>query len=110
MSMSDCPHASQFTAAAPATSDGCLECLRSGDRWIHLRRCLTCGHVGCCDSSRNRHASRHYQSTRHPVVVSHHPGENWGWCFPDQLFLEFAEPPCPTEPGEAADPTAGPSR
>nr|WP_241779736.1 UBP-type zinc finger domain-containing protein [Streptomyces natalensis] len=70
-------------------SEGCQECLRSGDGWIHLRRCLTCGHIGCCDSSRNRHAGRHYESTRHPVVVSHQPDEYWGWCFPDQLFLEF---------------------
>ncbi|MEU5306667.1 UBP-type zinc finger domain-containing protein [Streptomyces noursei] len=90
--MPTCSHLDRIApVAATASSEGCQECLRSGDDWVHLRRCLTCGHIGCCDSSRNRHASRHYESTRHPVVVSHQPDENWGWCFPDQLFLEFTE-------------------
>ncbi len=90
--MPTCSHLDQLTteAAAPL-SDGCRQCLRSGDGWVHLRRCLTCGHIGCCDSSPNRHASRHYESTGHPVVVSHQPEETWGWCFPDRLFLELTD-------------------
>ncbi|MFI7090412.1 UBP-type zinc finger domain-containing protein [Streptomyces lydicus] len=89
--MPTCSHLDQITTVAAPSSDGCQECLQSGDGWVHLRRCLTCGHIGCCDSSRNRHASRHYESTRHPVVVSAQPDENWGWCFPDRLFLEFTD-------------------
>jgi uncharacterized UBP type Zn finger protein len=69
-----------------ARTDGCEECLRSGDTWVHLRRCLHCGHVGCCDSSKNRHATKHYQSTQHPVVQSYEPMESWKWCYVDQEF------------------------
>ncbi|MBO0723448.1 MAG: UBP-type zinc finger domain-containing protein [Blastocatellia bacterium] len=67
---------------------GCEDCLRSGDRWLHLRLCLECGHVGCCDSSPNKHATKHYHSTKHPVVRSFEPGEEWVWCYADELLFE----------------------
>ena len=68
------------------TPDGCEECLRDGVRWVHLRLCLECGHVGCCDSSPGRHAVRHYEETGHPVMRSIEPGEAWRWCFVDELL------------------------
>ncbi len=70
---------------APQTPQGCEECLKSGSRWVHLRLCLSCGHVGCCDSSPNRHATKHFHATRHPIVRSLEPGEDWRWCFVDQM-------------------------
>lgn len=69
----------------PSTPDGCAECLRDGTRWVHLRLCLTCGHVGCCDSSPGRHATAHFHETGHPVMRSFEPGETWRWCFVDEL-------------------------
>ena len=74
---------------------GCEECLRTGDRWHHLRMCLTCGKVGCCDSSPNRHASRHYREVGHPVARSAEPGEDWAWCFVDEVTLMLGAPPSP---------------
>ncbi|HVV13009.1 Na+/H+ antiporter [Amycolatopsis sp.] len=73
--------------AGTATSDetGCVDCLREGTTWVHLRLCLECGHVGCCDSSPRRHASKHFHDTRHPVMRSYEPGENWRWCFVDRV-------------------------
>ncbi len=62
----------------------CEECVKTGDRWVHLRMCLECGHVGCCDSSRNKHATRHFLDTRHPLMRSIEPGENWVWCYADK--------------------------
>jgi uncharacterized UBP type Zn finger protein len=70
---------------APPRTEGCEECLRSGDAWVHLRRCLACGHVGCCDDSKNRHATRHYRGVGHPVIQSFEPGESWKWCFVDEV-------------------------
>ena len=70
------------------SAQGCEDCLRHGGRWVHLRLCMTCGHVGCCDSSPNRHATRHYHASRHPVVKSFEPGESWAWCYPDQDITE----------------------
>ncbi len=66
---------------------GCEECLASGGRWLHLRLCLSCGHIGCCDDSPNRHASHHFESSRHPVIQSFEPGEDWGWCYLEQRML-----------------------
>jgi uncharacterized UBP type Zn finger protein len=63
----------------------CEECVASGDTWLHLRLCLTCGHVGCCDSSPNHHASKHYRETDHPLMRSIEPGESWVWCFVDEM-------------------------
>ena len=72
----------------PPSSDGCVECLREGLRdWFHLRECLECGHVACCDNSPRRHATAHWHATEHPLMRSFQPGESWGWCYPDKLFL-----------------------
>jgi CPA1 family monovalent cation:H+ antiporter len=70
------------------TPRGCEECLQMGSEWVHLRLCLSCGHVGCCDSSPNRHATKHFLGTKHPVVKSYQPGENWEWCFVDEILAE----------------------
>lgn len=83
----ECTHLDQIRDVAPG-SDGCEECLQTGDSWVHLRLCLTCGHVGCCDASRNRHATKHHMKTSHPIIRSFEPGESWLWCYPDQLFME----------------------
>lgn len=82
-----CTHLEQIRDVTPNTLEGCEECLRTGDSWVHLRLCLSCGHVGCCDSSPNRHARKHYQAERHPIVQSFEPGENWRWCFADGLMV-----------------------
>lgn len=66
---------------------GCEECVKTGARWVHLRECLTCGHVGCCDSSPNKHATAHFHATKHPIVSSAEPGETWAWCYVDQRVL-----------------------
>jgi thioredoxin reductase (NADPH) len=79
------------------SSLGCQECLDAGDRWVHLRLCLSCGHVGCCDSSKNKHATRHFRATEHPVMKSFEPGENWAWCYLDEEMLESI----PTFPAES---------
>ena len=65
---------------------GCEECLKSGDSWVHLRLCLECGHVGCCDSSKNKHATKHFHATKHPLVRSIEPGESWVWCYVDEVM------------------------
>ena len=83
----ECTHLDQIREVAPG-SDGCEECLQTGDSWVHLRLCLTCGHVGCCDASKNKHATKHNMNTSHPVIRSFEPGESWLWCYPDQLFME----------------------
>lgn len=81
----ECEHlAAAPLVRTPNTPDGCEECLETGSTWVHLRLCLGCGHVGCCDSSPNRHASKHYDATSHPVMRSFEPGENWRWCFVDE--------------------------
>ena len=72
------------TLVKPGTPEGCEECLRDGTRWVHLRLCLTCGHVGCCDSSPQRHADRHYEECDHPVMRSFEAGEAWRWCYVDE--------------------------
>ena len=83
--MSDaCSHVKEIKKVSPKTQ-GCEECLKMGDTWVHLRLCLSCGHVGCCDSSKNRHASKHAAAVSHPIVQSYEPGEEWCWCFVDEL-------------------------
>jgi CPA1 family monovalent cation:H+ antiporter len=82
----DCAHLREAPrVVVPRTPAGCEECLREGTRWVHLRLCLSCGHVGCCDSSPRRHASAHYRQAAHPVMRSIEPGEAWRWCFVDEL-------------------------
>ena len=70
---------------AKAKSTGCEECMKMGDTWVHLRRCLKCGHVGCCDDSKNKHATKHFHATSHPVIQSYQPGEDWKWCYVHQM-------------------------
>jgi hypothetical protein len=77
---------------------GCEECLAMGAAWVHLRVCMTCGHVGCCDSSPNHHASRHATEVGHPIVQSFEPGEDWWWCFIDQLAFTVEGAPSFTHP------------
>ncbi len=72
----------------PKTPEGCEECLKSGDDWVKLRICLTCGHVGCCDSSKNKHATKHFHETNHPIIKSFEPGEDWKWCYIDEIYVE----------------------
>jgi len=84
-----CSHLDQIQIEPPAQVEGCEECLASGDRWVHLRLCLTCGHVGCCDSSPNRHASKHHASSGHPIIRSAQPDEDWCWCFDDELAFRI---------------------
>ncbi len=84
---SGCTHAGSLRGVQP-TAPGCEECLRMGDAWVHLRLCMTCGHVGCCDSSKNKHATAHYHATTHPIMRSLEPGESWGWCYADEALLE----------------------
>ena len=69
------------------TPNGCEECLKMGSGWVHLRLCLTCGHVGCCDSSPNKHATKHFKATRHPIIKSFQPGEDWRWCYIDNIMV-----------------------
>jgi uncharacterized UBP type Zn finger protein len=75
----------------PNTPDGCEECLATGDTWVHLRLCMACGHIGCCNDSKNKHASKHVRSSGHPVVRSFEPGERWLYCYPDDMFLDPTE-------------------
>jgi uncharacterized UBP type Zn finger protein len=86
--MNQCGHLDAIEPAPPS-SDGCLECLRTGSWWVHLRRCATCGHVGCCDSSPNRHATSHFHATVHPLIQSFEPGEDWYWCYVDDVIFEI---------------------
>jgi len=78
-----CEHLKEVRKVAPS-GDGCVECLQTGDAWVHLRLCLSCGHVGCCDSSKNKHATKHFHATKHPVMRSFEPGESWRWCYVDE--------------------------
>jgi hypothetical protein len=81
-------HAAHRAKHVTPTSHGCEECLKIGADWVHLRLCLTCGHVGCCDSSPYGHATAHFHGTSHPVIRSYEPGESWGWCYPDKVYAE----------------------
>jgi hypothetical protein len=95
-----CTHIDELAAGhVTPSSDGCEDCLRIGGRWVHLRMCMTCGHIGCCDSSPNRHATAHWHDTDHPIVRSYEPGEDWWWCYPDQVVLDVpGAPPSPSHP------------
>jgi uncharacterized UBP type Zn finger protein len=81
---STCTHTDQIRDVEPH-SDGCEECLKTGSWWVHLRMCRTCGHVGCCDSSPNKHATKHFHGTQHPIVRSAEPGEDWSYCYVDDV-------------------------
>ncbi len=86
--MSSCTHLDTITVLElPESVDGCEECLREGGVWLHLRICLECGHVGCCDDSPNRHATAHFHSSGHPLIRSLEPGEEWSWCYIDDVAM-----------------------
>jgi uncharacterized UBP type Zn finger protein len=88
MNDATCTHLEGAGDPAPRTPEGCEECLKTGSSWVHLRLCLECGHVGCCDSSPNRHATKHYHASKHPVIQSFQPGERWRWCYIDEVFQQ----------------------
>ena len=85
-----CTHLDQIRDVTPS-SEGCEDCLRIGGWWVHLRECMTCGHVGCCDNSPNKHATKHFHTSKHAIMKSFEPGEDWMWCYVDQVEL----PPLP---------------
>jgi hypothetical protein len=84
-----CTHLNAVKPVRPS-GNGCVECLAMGDAWVHLRLCRTCGHVGCCDDSKNRHAHKHFVGTGHPIISSFEPGEDWSWCFVDDMEVTLA--------------------
>ena len=84
MSDVSCTHMEQLVEVTPS-AQGCEDCLKMGDGWVHLRVCMICGHVGCCDNSKNKHATRHFQLVGHPLIRSIEPGETWIWCYVDQV-------------------------
>jgi len=88
MANSVCQHISSVVVVDP-TSEVCDQCVALGDRWVHLRACLSCGQVGCCDQSKNKHATKHYRSSGHPVIQSIEPGEDWVYCYIDHLMAEL---------------------
>jgi uncharacterized UBP type Zn finger protein len=93
-----CGHLDQILDVGPS-GDGCKECLEVGDYWVHLRMCQSCGHVGCCDQSKNRHATKHFRATGHPIIRSYEPGEEWFYCYLDDLTFELSgAPPAPYHP------------
>jgi uncharacterized UBP type Zn finger protein len=85
--MEGCKHLAEIRAVTPS-ANGCEDCLKIGGTWVHLRLCEICGHVGCCDNSPNKHATKHYHATTHPIIKSFEPGEDWGYCYPDDMFYE----------------------
>ena len=84
---SPCSHLNQITVTETDVHV-CPECVALGDRWVHLRLCLICGHVGCCDASKNKHATQHFHSSGHPLIRSIEPGEDWVWCYVDKVYLD----------------------
>ena len=88
-----CSHLDRVHSVDPRTPGGCEECLQIGSRWVHLRLCLECGHVGCCDNSPNKHATAHFHATEHPIIRSFEKGEDWGWCYVDKIFIQPAPRP-----------------
>ena len=83
-----CTHLDLVKTDQP-NSRGCEECLKTWDTWVHLRLCRTCGHVGCCDDSKNKHATKHFKSVGHPIMTSFEPGEDWSWCYIDGLAMQL---------------------
>jgi Zn-finger in ubiquitin-hydrolases and other protein len=89
--MATCTHLETIAVARPERVDGCEDCLAIGASWVHLRVCRSCGHVACCDSSPNQHASKHAGASGHPIVTSVEPGENWSYCYVDEVAFELDE-------------------
>lgn len=92
-----CSHLARVADVAPSSS-GCEDCLQIGGHWVHLRLCMSCGHVGCCDSSPNRHATAHFRSAGHPIIQSYEPGEEWWYCYVDDLAFEVDGAPSFSHP------------
>ena len=88
-----CPHVDQIDRDAQPSANGCEDCLREGGRWVHLRMCRVCGHVGCCDNSPKKHATGHYRGTAHAVMTSFEPGEDWSWCYVDETSFVIPDLP-----------------
>ena len=86
----NCSHADTIRDVTPSAR-GCEECLKIGSIWVHLRLCRTCGHVGCCDDSPNRHATTHFHATGHPIIEGYDPPEGWGWCYIDETLLDLSD-------------------
>jgi hypothetical protein len=82
-----CSHTDAIHEVSPS-STGCTRCIEMGDTWVHLRMCMTCGLVGCCDSSKNKHAHRHADEAEHPIARSREPGEDWMWCYVDEVVVD----------------------
>ena len=93
-----CTHGAFLKAVTPS-ADGCEECLKIGSDWVHLRLCRVCGHVGCCDDSPNRHATKHFRATKHPIIETYDPPDGWGWCYVDEVMLDLSEDQTPHLPG-----------
>ena len=90
--MAGCTHLDHLKITElPASVPGCAECLAEGTKWLHLRYCLECGHVGCCDDSPGRHATAHAKASRHPLICSIEPGEDWSYCYPDDVAMRIGE-------------------
>lgn len=87
MAQTACSHIADHLKNVKPQTKGCEECLKTGGKWVHLRMCLECGHVGCCDSSPGRHARAHFHATKHPLIQSAERGEDWRWCFIDEVYL-----------------------
>ena len=85
-----CKHLDTIKVVEPS-ANGCEECLKMGDEWVHLRLCRTCGHVGCCDQSKNKHATKHFHRTKHPIIEGWAPPEGWGWCSIDELMFDLGD-------------------
>ena len=83
-----CTHGSFLKVVIPS-ADGCEECLKIGSGWVHLRLCRACGHVGCCDDSLNKHATKHFKATGHPLIETYDPPDGWGWCYVDEVMLDL---------------------
>lgn len=82
-----CEHEGEMRIFHPRSGEGCEECIKNSYKWVHLRLCLSCGHVGCCDSSKHKHATKHFRKTDHPIMASMETGEYWAWCYPDERFV-----------------------
>lgn len=88
-----CTHLDTVDAEVGPRAGGCEECLASGGTWVHLRMCMQCGHVGCCDQSPGRHATAHFKESGHPIIQSFEPGEDWWWCFVDEVVFTVPDVP-----------------
>lgn len=89
--MPACAHLSRVRPVHAKTT-GCEECLEEGTHWVELRQCMECGHVGCCDNSPGKHATKHFKHTGHVLMRSFQKGDEWGWCFADEVMLDFSDP------------------